>query len=132
MRFKKVLIIDDDEFDVYVSKRIIKSSDFTEVLITTATVKDAMDYLANNHTNGTLPEIIFLDLNMPGENGLDFLNRFSVFAEEEKISCIIALLMNVVQTEDPVTKQAKVHPLVNYIFEKPLTVENLKSIRASR
>lgn len=132
LRFKKVLIIDDDELDIYISKRVIQSSGFAEVLVTCSNVKEAMDYLTNSHASGTFPDVILLDLNMPGQSGLDFLNLFYAFAQRENISCIIALLMNVVKTEDSLTQQAKSHPLVSYVFEKPLTLKMLLSIRQKK
>lgn len=129
MRFKKVLILDDDELDLYVTKRILNSAPFAEILITTTTVKDAMDYLRHNTTNGSLPDFIFLDLNMPGQNGLDFLNEFSELSKGHHINCPVALLMSVMNSTDAVTRQAKTHPLVKYVFEKPLTAAHLISIQ---
>ncbi|CAN5432568.1 response regulator [soil metagenome] len=128
MQFRKVLLIDDDELDLYVSKRVLKSSSFAEVIITTNTVNDAMHYLINNNITGSLPDFIFLDLNMPGQNGLEFLKEYEVFARKHQTSCIVALLMNVVETQNPDTLHAKSHPLVKYVFEKPLTEKKLKSI----
>ncbi len=128
MRFKKVLLIDDDDIDLYVSKRILKSYSFSEVIITTNSVKDALEYITNNISNSPPPEIIFLDLNMPGENGLDFLNAFEIISKEHKLSCNIALLINVVDSNDKETAQAKSHPMVKYVFEKPLTEDKLKKI----
>ena len=127
MRFKKVLILDDDEIDLYVSNRVLKSSLFANEVITATSVKDAMDYL-RNHASGSFPDFIFLDLNMPGQNGLDFLYEFSELIKEKKISCPVALLMSVMNSPDPVTKKAREHPLVKYVFEKPLTDELLKRI----
>jgi len=128
MQFRKALLIDDDELDLYVSKRVLKSSSFADVIITTNTVKDAMDYLVHNSTTASLPDIIFLDLNMPGKNGLDFLKEFEVFAKKQNVFCKIALLMNVVETGNPETQVAKSHPLVKYVIEKPLTEKKLKAI----
>jgi hypothetical protein len=70
-----------------------------------------MDYLHNNKSTGTFPDFIFLDLNMPGQNGLDFLELFSAFSTEIKNSATIALLMNVVNEDDPETRKATTHPL---------------------
>jgi CheY-like chemotaxis protein len=127
-RFKKVLIIDDDELDLYVSQRIINSSLFAETVVTATSVKDAMHYLKSNNTAGKRPDFIFLDLNMPEKNGLDFLNEYAEFLNGEKPTCTIALLMNVVNSDDAATSKAKMHPLVQRVIEKPLTVEKLRSI----
>jgi len=128
MRFNKVLLIDDDDLDIYLSKRIISNAAFAEEVVTANSVKSAMDYLEKNSNGGSLPDFIFLDLNMPGQNGLDFLNEYAAFEKKNKSSSTIALLMNVVQSEEAETRNAKSHPLVKYVFEKPLTETMLKSI----
>jgi CheY-like chemotaxis protein len=130
MGFKKVLIIDDDEVDLYVSKRVIKESAFAEEIVTAGSVNDAMEYLISHDSPDGFPDFIFLDLNMPGQTGLDFLNEYSFFAKEKKRTCCIALLMNVVNSGHADTQKAKKHPLVNYVFEKPLSADKLKTISA--
>lgn len=126
MRIKKIMIIDDDDVDTYLSKRILSENDFTREIVTASSVKEAMDYLNVNKT--VLPELIFLDLNMPGQNGLDFLEAFNSFSSPVKKSTNIVLLMNVVNSTDEMTKKATSHPLVNHVIEKPLTVEKLVNI----
>ena len=74
------------------------------------------------------PEIIFLDLNMPEQNGLDFLDAFSGFTAPEKSSTKVILLMNVVNSSDEVTLKATSHPLVRHVIEKPLTEDKLRNI----
>ena len=120
------MIIDDDDVDTYLSKRIITESDFTRDIVTASSVKEAIDYL-NVHTSG-LPDVIFLDLNMPGQNGLDFLDAFNSLPLQQKKSTKIVLLMNVVNSSDEMTKKATSHPMVNHVIEKPLTVDKLVNI----
>ncbi|MHA6696203.1 response regulator [Chryseobacterium sp. A301] len=79
-----IFLADDDEDD-----RLLFTDAFEELKITTKvkTFNDGaelMDYL--NDENAILPEILFLDLNMPKKNGLECLgeikasNRFSDMA----------------------------------------------------
>lgn len=131
MRFKKVLILDDDMFDLYISKRIISENSFAETTVTVSSVNEAMEYLTLNKAEDTLPDFIFLDLNMPGKTGLDFLREYAAIIKEMK-PAIIALLMNVVKSDDDDTKIAKEHPLVSYIFEKPLSAEKLRSVSENK
>jgi len=126
MRTKKIMIIDDDDVDTYLSKRILSDNDFTREIVTASSVKEAMDYL-NVHKSG-FPDVIFLDLNMPGQNGLDFLEAFNRLSTQEKKSTNIVLLMNVVNSNDEMTKKATAHPLVQHVIEKPLTGEKLGNI----
>ena len=126
MHAKKILIVDDDEVDTYLSKRILSENDFTRDVVTASTVKEAIDYLSVHKTG--FPEIIFLDLNMPGQNGLDFLESLNSLPTLQKNSTKIILLMNVVNSNDELTAKAKIHPLVFHIIEKPLTREKLDGI----
>ena len=122
------MIVDDDDVDTYLSKRVLSENDFTRDVVTASSVKEAIDYLSV-HKNG-FPEIIFLDLNMPGQNGLDFLEAFNSLPETQKNSTRIILLMNVVNSTDNITSKATSHPLVYHIIEKPLTADKLGSIPA--
>ena len=123
------MIIDDDDVDTYLSKRVLSENDFTRDVVTASSVKEAIDYLSVPK-NG-FPEIIFLDLNMPGQNGLDFLEAFNALPSPQKNLTHIILLMNVVNSSDEITSKATSHPLVYHVIEKPLTGEKLGKIPAN-
>ena len=64
-KYQKVLLIDDDGIDNFINERIITSTRFSEQAVVKNTVKGAITYLDQLvQEGGTLPEIIFLDLNM--------------------------------------------------------------------
>jgi CheY-like chemotaxis protein len=126
MHLKKIMIVDDDDVDTYLSKRVLSENDFTRDVVTASSVKEAIDYLTVHKTG--YPEIIFLDLNMPGQNGLDFLDAFNALPAQQKNSTQIILLMNVVNSNDDITAKATSHPLVYHVIEKPLTAEKLRNI----
>ena len=120
------MIVDDDDVDTYLSKRVLSENDFTRDVVTASSVKEAIDYLSVHKTG--FPEVIFLDLNMPGQNGLDFLEAFKALPAQLKDSTRIILLMNVVKGNDDLTSKARSHPLVHHVIEKPLTGEKLRDI----
>jgi CheY-like chemotaxis protein len=126
MPLNRIMIIDDDEVDTYTSKRVINENSFAREIVTATSVKEAMNYLSGNRSK--LPEIIFLDLNMPGLNGLDFLESFGTFTPAEKNSTRIILLMNVVNSNNEITRKATTHPLVSHVIEKPLTIAKMQGI----
>ncbi|MEO7307367.1 MAG: response regulator [Ferruginibacter sp.] len=66
----KIFLIDDDEDDHFFFKEVIKSIDPALQFETATDGKIALDKLK---VSTSLPDIIFLDLNMPVMNGFDFL-----------------------------------------------------------
>lgn len=66
----KILLIEDDTIEVMKLKRAIKKLDMDHELIEAKNGEEALKLL-NDHS--ILPDIIFLDLNMPKINGLEFL-----------------------------------------------------------
>jgi two-component SAPR family response regulator len=127
-RFRKVLVIDEDETDIYISKRIIKTSLFSDEVISTSSVMEAMDYLRQNTAAELFPELIFLGLNLTSINGADFMKQYSEFAEKERKNSRIVLMMNVIGMGKMDVTKIKTHPQIKFVVEKPLTKEALLSI----
>ncbi len=66
----KIFLIDDDEDDQLMFKEVIESINPTLHCDTATNGKITLDKLK---VSASLPDIIFLDLNMPVMNGFDFL-----------------------------------------------------------
>ncbi len=79
---KKLLLIDDDEDDQFLFKMAIKSIFPTFTCEVTDNGRMALDLLKRETE---LPDLIFLDLNMPIMNGFDFLAHIK---KEEELSKI--------------------------------------------
>ena len=76
----KILLIDDDPIYLLVAKKIIESAGFVGRLTVCADGQEAMYYLTGTEQNGDiLPDIIFLDLDMPVMDGWSFLEEFEKF-----------------------------------------------------
>ena len=76
-QIKKVLLIDDDTVTNMMHQRIInKSGRAQETLVATDGLA-ALEILEQHISdNETLPELIFLDINMPRMGGFEFLEEF--------------------------------------------------------
>jgi len=73
-------IIDDDKVYVNLVKKIIETKKLCETLLIFKDGKESIDYfeaLLQNLEEERIPEIIFLDLNMPVMDGWEFLERFT-------------------------------------------------------
>ena len=82
-----IILVDDDEDD-----RLFFTDAFQEIKIATKiqTFKDGvelMDYL--NSDRAILPEILFLDLNMPKKNGIECLNEIKANSKFDDIAIAI-------------------------------------------
>ncbi|MEO7443908.1 MAG: response regulator [Ferruginibacter sp.] len=65
-----IFLIDDDEDDLFMFKEVIESISSSLLCETALNGKIALEVLKNRTS---FPDIIFLDLNMPIMDGLDFL-----------------------------------------------------------
>ncbi len=68
-----VLLADDDEDDRNFFKEAIDALSFKTTVETVNDGQELMDYL--NQPNASLPNLLFLDLNMPRKNGLECLQE---------------------------------------------------------
>lgn len=125
--YKRVMIVDDTYVDRYVAERVIKKYSFAEDIISVESALDALDYLiAGKDHPEELPELIFLDINMPEMNGFEFLEKYKELPETIKKHCIIMMLTTSLHEED--MKQALANPYVYRFLNKPLTFDRLKEI----
>ena len=87
-----VMLVDDNDTDNFISKRIIEITNFATEVIVKSSGKSALDYLEENNDDAeSLPEIIFLDINMPIVDGFVFLYEFEKFNDTVKDKCKVNL-----------------------------------------
>src|SRR4051794_24289990 len=75
-RFNNVLLVEDDPITLMVCERIMKMNDFAAVVKSCENGELAIRFLSDLlQEDGTVPEIIFLDINMPVLDGWGFLEE---------------------------------------------------------
>lgn len=126
-RFSNVLLVEDDPITILVCDRIIKMSDFAENVVSCENGKTAIDHINSIVEEGKqIPEIIFLDINMPVMNGWDFLEEFEKVKDRVKTLPRIFILSSTVDPED--YRRAKSFTAVDNFISKPLSKELLQTI----
>jgi len=125
-----VLVIDDDEINNFLCQKVIQLSGFSDSVITCQSADEGLSRLNESvdQNSNTIPDIIFLDINMPLKNGWDFLNDFDSIATKIDKKVNIFMLSSSVYKDDITKAKESVH-VTDYVT-KPLTEEVLKKIKA--
>ncbi len=122
-----VMLVDDNDTDNFISKRIIEITNFAEEVIVKSSGKSALDYLNDNAGDASnLPEIIFLDINMPIVDGFVFLYEFEKFNLNIKDHCKVIILSSSDNKRD-IDKIVNNDYVIKFIT-KPLTEKSLEEI----
>ena len=123
-----VLLVDDNDTDNFISKRIIEITKFAKNVIVKNTGKSALDYLGENQDNPeSLPDLIFLDINMPIVDGFVFLYEFEKFHVNIKNKCKVIILSSSDNKRD-IDKIVNNDYVIKFIT-KPLTESTLAEIK---
>ena len=90
-----VMLVDDNDTDNFISKRIIEITKFAQRVEIKNSGKSALQYLEQEQNNPeNLPNLIFLDINMPIVDGFVFLFEFEMFPDVVKNKCKIVILLS--------------------------------------
>jgi len=128
------MLVDDNPNDNFFHEREIKKNNLATNIITRNTGADALDYLKSKKDDKNMqPELIFLDINMPGMNGWEFLHEYNQMDKELPIRVhelqnrvIIIMLTNSDNPDDE--QRAKTWRFVSDYITKPLTKEKMDDI----
>mgnify|MGYP006169427635 FL=1 len=125
-----ILLIDDSDADNFYNTDIIEACEVaTRVDIVTSTMA-AIEYLSNiilGVSKTSIPDLIFLDINMPKMNGFKFLEKLDTLPGKDvlKDSKIIVLTTSMNPTD---REKISLFPAVSDYMHKPLNDDSLLAL----
>ncbi|RTY89834.1 response regulator [Flavobacterium sp. GT3R68] len=120
--FQKVMIVDDNNIDVFISSRMIIKNYFSKEVLQYTNAPEALQYLKDNQENITeLPQIIFIDIYMPMMSGFEFFEEYERLSDTLKNHCKAYMLSSTIDKED-ISLAEKNKNIVGFLA-KPITKE---------
>ena len=121
---QNAILIDDDEVDLILHKRVIKRSGLFNAVRSFQYAEDALEFLRDVDREEI--DVILLDINMPRMTGLEFLARASDEFGDDLARMIIVMLTTSLNCRD--REEAENYGMVKAFLNKPLTIEHLRSV----
>lgn len=125
-KFNDILLIDDDDATCMILKIILSKSDIVKKFNFCLGGQEALDYLEISNQNSTFPEAIFVDLNMPGMDGYEFLEIYQHKFYSSYIDTKVIVVTSSMRTKD--REKSLSFACVTKFVNKPLTIDKIKEI----
>jgi CheY-like chemotaxis protein len=130
-KYHTAMLIDDNELDNFINQKIIESSLFAEKVYVNTGGASALEFLKNllvteDLLNVLIPDIIFIDINMPLMDGFQFIDEYIKLPESLKNKTKLVILTTSINPQDR-NMASRYGNKVNFI-NKPLNEESLANI----
>lgn len=121
MKTTHILLVEDNEGDILLTTEALEEGKIFNKISVVRDGKQAMDFLKkrNEYTNVELPDLILLDINLPKQNGHEFLKLIRADSEIKHIPII--MLTTSSSEKDMLTANKN---FANYYIIKPVDVED--------
>lgn len=128
-KINTVLLIDDDEPTNFINKKIIKSSGLVETIYVVNGGREGLEFLSlrtGQAPDHTLPDLIFLDINMPAMDGWEFLAEYKKL-KNLPVEKIKVVMLTTSQNPDDAIKAEAIAGVYSY-KNKPLTRQMIEEL----
>jgi CheY-like chemotaxis protein len=91
VKYQLVVLVDDNSVENAVHSQMMDQAGFTQKALSFCSAGETLEYLAKASPE-ELPEIIFLDIIMPGMDGFQFLDEYAKLDPEVHSKCKVVML----------------------------------------
>lgn len=132
-QLRSIVLIDDNETTSFLNNRLLSRLGVAEQVHTFSQAEPAYRFLWGEPgvpiNTETLPELIFVDLKMPGIDGFEFLRMYNALPQEVQEKSVLTVLTTSMHSAD--TVRVAQYPGVEYLA-KPLTEEKMTKLLEKR
>ncbi len=121
---KHILLIDDDEPTNFYHSMMIEESGLCSNIHVKDSAVEALKWLKDEAN--PIPDLIFLDINMPIMNGWEFLDEYKSFPEVKKADIVVIMLTTSLNPNDK--ERANQMQEISSFMNKPLTIDNIQKV----
>jgi len=133
-KLRNVILVDDNETTSFLNNRLLNRLEVADRIYTFTRAEQAYDFLwGKGDTAGSMepdvPQLVFVDLKMPGMDGFEFLEQYSQLPAAIKEQTVLAVLTTSMHSAD--TARVAKFEGVEYLA-KPLTEEKMEKLLQKR
>jgi CheY-like chemotaxis protein len=127
MSLNRVLLVDDDPITNYIHRLVLSETGITANIEIAETVEKALSLIQHGGNEPCeSPDLIFLDLNLPGLSGWDFISEYRKLKDSQGANSIIVVLTTSANPDDK--QRANQLGEVAEFRSKPMTNQMVEEI----
>lgn len=119
----KVLVVDDDAADILLIKRAFSLSAIENTVVSANDGEEALETLRELSANSSAPDLILLDLNMPGMDGWDTLKHIRA---DEKLKKLPVVVLTTSESQRDVDSVYALN--ANCYVQKPIELDDFTNV----
>ncbi len=123
-KLSSILLVDDDSTNNFLNELLLKSLNVTDTILIAEDGEQALELLERT-PDPAEPALILLDVNMPGLNGIQFLEAYRRLPQAHRHATVIIMLTTTMDARD-LSRLDELH--IAGLVSKPLTQEKVDSI----